>query len=204
MRRSVLLLVFLAALSGVVQVASAQDSAPPPSQGVVEPFGQPVAAPATARTALNSVFLEVAGNTGSFYSLNYERFSGNWGLRGGVSFLPAILDHWTVVMGTFVGSYYLGEGAHKLQFGLGLTANYDIRSAQYFDTYHEPQTETGGIAATGVIGYRYLPSDGGLDFGVGWTPYVGFQPGVFGVLTPLWVYNLIGFLSIGVHVGYTF
>jgi hypothetical protein len=64
--------------------------------------------------------------------------------------------------------------------GLGATVIYFAASSDSTGTKFEG-TGTGlGIAATGIVGYRYLPRDGGLTFGAGFTPLLraskGFLP----------------------------
>ncbi len=140
----------------------------PPEAGLADPF---------ARTANNSFFLELGGNA-LFYSLNFEHIFGasNLSLRAGFGYIH--------LYGTFFGSYhdeedlsvpivasyYLGGPNHKLQLGAGVVfVDRDGATAQGKESL-----------ATLVIGYRYLPYDGGFNFGVAFTPF--FSPGP--VMTP--------------------
>jgi len=208
-RSAPLLVLFLFAIlslanSNTVAAQQAQDvTAQPAGNLAQQPYAVGDPGPA-ARTAVNSLFFELAGNGASLYSINYERFFDKWGLRGGISFLPSgtVDTTWSFSTATIVGSYHLGDGAHKLQVGLGVTASYASR-ARPPGSYGGTEAR-GGIAATAVVGYRYLPADGGFDFGVGWTPIVGFQPGVLGVFFNNTFANVIGLLGIGLHFGYAF
>lgn len=166
--------------------ASASASAPrrrrrpppvPPAAYNLEDAPEPRLADPFARTANNSLFLELGGNA-LFYSLNFEHIFGgsNLSLRVGFGYIH--------LYGTFFGSYhdeedlavpivasyYLGGANHKLQLGAG---------AVFVD--REGATAYGREAlATLVVGYRYLPYDGGFNFGVAFTPF--FSPGP--VMTP--------------------
>lgn len=132
----------------------------------------------------NHVFFEALGN-GLLYSVDYERLIDAWhvGLRGGLSYFTYAVSEYggsgnlTLITAPFVASYYLGLGAshHKVQLGLGATVLYfgastDARGAEFAG-----ERAGLGVAATGVVGYRYLPRDGGVSFGVGFTPLV--RPG---------------------------
>ncbi|HEU4534113.1 MAG TPA: hypothetical protein VFS00_08345, partial [Polyangiaceae bacterium] len=130
--------------------ARAQDDSPPapatppapgaavPPAGAPAPYVAPPEAPAAERprTANNAVFAELLGN-GGIYSINYERFLGDFGVRAGFSYLslegsttlkcgstgPCSTASAKVSLTTvpIVGSYYLGGENHKLQLGAGLT-----------------------------------------------------------------------------------
>ncbi len=133
----------------------------------------------------NAVFAEVLGN-GLLYSINYERFI--WpipiGLRAGASFFTyAVSDvsgsgNLTLVTFPITASYYWGTLCHKLQLGLGATILYTSASSDSTGTTYG---STGiGVAATAIIGYRYLPVGRGVTFGGGFTPLLrasrGFLP----------------------------
>ena len=77
-----------------------------------------------------------------------------------------------ILIATFpvVASWYFGFGAtpHKIQLGVGATllwvdASTDATGTEYGDTGF-------AVAATAVVGYRYLPAHGGFTFGAGFTP----------------------------------
>jgi len=123
-----------------------------------------------SRTANNSFFIELGGS-GLFYTFNYERIFGDADISLRVGFGYLHLD------GTFLGhafneedlsvpaiaSYYLGRGSHRIQIGLGGVLLY-----QQADGSHEGTTTSLNVA--GVLGYRYLPLDGGVNFGISFTP----------------------------------
>ena len=128
-----------------------------------------------SRTAFNSLFVELAG-PGLAYSINYERILGatNLSVRLGFGYIHvsgkvyglldvgADQDDLSVPL---VVSYYFGTPSHKVQLGLG--AVYRRRE----------EDENGGastyVLGTAVVGYRYLPEDGGINLGVAFTPMLG-------------------------------
>jgi hypothetical protein len=143
--------------------------------------------PASARETrvVNIVDFEALGN-GLIDSLDYERIYLAWnvGFRAGASFFTYKLSNATgagnLTLATFplVASYYFGPPRHKLQLGLGATVLYidassDAAGTKFGSTGLE-------VAATGVVGYRYLPKCRGFTFGVGFTPLFragkGFLP----------------------------
>jgi len=137
----------------------------------------------------NQVFLELLGN-GLLYSLNYEWFLTAWnqrfGIRGGASFITYKISTangaGNLVLATVpvVASWYWGPSSHKLQLGLGASALYVSAATDATGQKFSSSEEGLGIAATAVIGYRYLPRDGGFTFGIGFTPLLragkGFLP----------------------------
>ena len=62
-----------------------------------------------------------------------------------------------------VANYYVGSPNHKLQLGLG---------GVFYDREGVGVTSK-EVFGTLVVGYRYLPYDGGLNFGVAFTPFFG-------------------------------
>jgi len=132
------------------------------------------------RTALNSVYLELGGN-GPLYSLNYERFvSDEISARIGVMFMSVSAS---ATAGTTTSSAnvtwfdapltmsYLGIGGpnHKLELGAGAVMMYF--SATGASTFSAVATAKGFvIAPTAIVGYRYVPTDGGFNFRAGFTP----------------------------------
>jgi hypothetical protein len=149
---------------------------------VARPAPSPLV-PSAPDAAANLVFFEALGN-GLLYSVNYERLVDDQsvGFRAGFSyFTHAVSDYGqsgnlTLVSIPIVASYYvpLGSGsAHKIQLGFGATV-----------LYLHASTDSEGIkfgnngfslAATGIVGYRYLPRDGGITLGIGFTPLL--RPG---------------------------
>ncbi|HEU4406914.1 MAG TPA: hypothetical protein VFS43_16725 [Polyangiaceae bacterium] len=166
----------------------AQPAAPaaPPADSPAQPAAASGPAPAApepapaeqnlGRTANNAVFVELLGN-GGVYSVNYERFIDNFGIRAGFSYLSigAASDTSSAKVSfvTFpvVASYYLGSANHKLQLGAGATVVYLSGESE---TELASASASGlGVGATGVVGYRYMPRTGGFNFGVGFTPIIG-------------------------------
>ncbi|HEX3770118.1 MAG TPA: hypothetical protein VHV30_04605 [Polyangiaceae bacterium] len=130
-----------------------------------------------ARTANNSFFIQLGG-AGLFYSINFERIFGDSDVSVRFGFGYVHLD------GTIFGhlfneeditvpgilSYYVGLGGpHKIQIGLGAMLLY-----QQYDGNGPVATRTTMNFST-VLGYRYLPVDGGINFGISFTPC--FEPG---------------------------
>jgi hypothetical protein len=161
--------------------ALADDAQGPSKPPVIAPEDVPPSEPAQPRpkrTANNSIFIEGLGN-GGLYSVNYERILGdtNFSLRAGFGYFR--IDGGTTfgfanapetdLLFPVLANYYVGETSHKLQLGAG--ALFWHRSISWASSAgHEETLET---AATLVLGYRYLPRDGGFNFGVGFTPMIG-------------------------------
>lgn len=160
-----------------------------------------VAQPAIANApAPNAVSFEALGN-GLLYSISYERFLSDWsrwpiGLRIGASFFTYKISDASgsgnLTLATFplVASYYLGPARHKLQLGLGATVLYVSASSDATGTKYEGAGTGLGIAATAIVGYRYLPPAGGFVLGIGFTPLLRATKGLL-----LWG---------GASVGYSF
>jgi hypothetical protein len=153
-------------------VVEAQPDQPDQPPAVVAP-----APPAPTRSASNVIFAEALGN-GLLYSLNYERIIDKWniGLRAGASYFTYAVSTYgksgnlTIITFPLVASYYVGTPRHKLQLGLGATILYTGVSSDSTGTKFESERSGAGVSATGVVGYRYLPPDGGFSFGIGFTP----------------------------------
>jgi hypothetical protein len=147
-------------------------SAPPQVDG-----DAPSSPPSTESPAANIVFAEVLGS-GLLYSLNYERILERWnvGLRAGASFFTYGVSSYgasgnlSLLSLPLVASYYVGWHDHKLQLGLGATLLYTQVSTDSQGTAFEGERAGLGLAATAVVGYRYIPRDGGISFGIGFTP----------------------------------
>lgn len=165
----------LAAPLIILAAPAATETAPP----VVaeEPALAAPAPPAPHPTAPNVVFLEAFG-TGLLYSVNYERIIERWnvGLRGGVGYFTYAVSTYgssgnlTLMTLPLVASYYLGWSKHKVQLGLGATLLYLSASSDSRGTTFDSERSGPGLAATAVVGYRYLPRDSGFSFGIGFTP----------------------------------
>jgi hypothetical protein len=155
----------------------------------------PEPTPPPVLSGQNAVFVELLGS-GLVYSINYERILATVpvGLRAGASFftykVSQAMGSGNLTLATFplLASYYLGVACHKLELGLGATFLYSVASS---DANGIQYGDSGlGVAASGVVGYRYLPDVRGVTFGAGFTPLV--RPG-----KPFLPWG-------GVNVGYAF
>ncbi len=125
----------------------------------------------------NAVFVELLGN-GLVYSIDYERMIPSWhlGLRAGASYFAYPVSNaqgsGDLKLASFplVASYYLGSAHHKLQLGLGATILWVDASSDSTGAKFDSDVSGVGVAATGVVGYRYVPSSTGFTFGAGFTP----------------------------------
>ncbi len=140
----------------------------------------PAVPDARPRTALNDIFFEALGS-GLLYSLNYERILDKWnvGLRAGASYFTYAVSSYnrsgnlTLISFPIVASYYYGlRRGHHLQFGLGATLLYTGVATDSLGTSFDAERSGVGLAASAVVGYRYMPRDGGVSFGIGFTPLV--------------------------------
>jgi hypothetical protein len=158
-------------------------SAPAPADDRPPPPAMPAPPPET-RAGPHVVFAEALGN-GLFYTVNYEHIfdSIHLGLRVGASYFTHSVSTYggsgNLVFVSFplVASYYLGSTEHKVQLGLGATILYLDVGTDSQHTKFEGDRAGAGLAATAVIGYRYLPKGRGISFGLGFTPLL--RPGRF-------------------------
>ena len=170
---------------------------PAPAASSTPPVGPPAAAPEPAdgptlairrsaqapspppevpshelRTAFNSLFVELGGPA-LVYSIDYERLLGqsNLSVRVGFGFIHLAGDFFGThyneedISVPALLNYYLGTPAHKVQLGLGAVVR-----------HREDDFDSGSSTAgffTVALGYRYLPPDGGVNFGVAFTPMFG-------------------------------
>lgn len=160
-------------------------AAPSPSTGHAAaktpetPAVRPAQDSKSAPPASNVVFAEVFGS-GLLYSVNYERIidSLHVGLRAGASYFTYAVSSYgrsgNLVLVSFplVASYYFQWANHNLQLGAGATILYTGVATDSQGTAFESERSGLGLAASAVIGYRYLPRDGGITFGVAFTPLV--------------------------------
>lgn len=145
----------------------------PPEVAAAAPV-PPAAAP---RTASNVVFAEVLGS-GLLYSLNYERLFDrlHLGARAGASYFTTSVSSYgrsgnlVLVSVPLVASYYFAWRSHNLQLGLGATFLYTKVGSDSQGTEFVTARSGFGIAASAVVGYRYLPRSRGITFGVAFTP----------------------------------
>jgi len=143
---------------------------------------RPTVAEPKDRIASHVLFAEAFG-VGLLYSLNYEYVVDAWhvGFRGGASFFTYATSSYgqsgnlTLVSFPAVASYYLAlpdHPSHRLQLGLGATLLYLDAASDSQGTKFGGERAGVGLAFTGVVGYRYQPRDGGVIFGIGFTPLV--------------------------------
>ena len=167
-------------------------SNPPPPVVYTQPA--PAAAPAAApvpyqetvpekkskeRTAFNSIFIELLGN-GGLYSLNYDRLVTDYlSIRGGFSYFSISAagngSSASVTFMTFpiMANFLVGSPSHKLELGAGPLFAYAGGSTSSGGVGGTVSGSGFGVAGTAVIGYRYVPYDGGFHFKVGFTPLFG-------------------------------
>lgn len=159
-----------------------EPTAAPPEE-VPPPAAESQSAPRTSseagpeRTAKNLIFLEGFGS-GLLYSVSYERIidSLNLGLRIGVSYFTYPVSSYgqsgnlTLFTLPIMASYYAGWETHKIQIGLGATLIATDAATDSQGTSFGGERAGVGLAAAGYIGYRYLPLDHGITFGLGFSP----------------------------------
>jgi hypothetical protein len=155
--------------------------APESAEQAVDPPPAAAAGPTdgSERTAPNNVFFEALGS-GLLYSLNYERVLEKLhiGLRAGASYFTYAVSSYgrsgnlTLVSFPLLASYYFGWRSHHLQLGLGATILYTGATSDSQGTTFDTERSGAGLAASGVVGYRFMPRDGGVTFGVGFTPLI--------------------------------
>ena len=136
--------------------------------------------------AKNAVFIELAGNSMHYYSLNYERMFYQKGIfksaaRVGITAFPRKIEtepkaFWDFALPLEVVGL-IGRFRHHLELGVGFTPKYyadskfEIGSRGYeFDRYQFSS------AIPFRIGYRYQKPDGGLLFRAGLMPTRSFHP----------------------------
>ena len=115
--------------------------------------------------ARNAIYLELFGN-GICTTLNYERFiQRNMSIRIGYGTAAIYQASMPVMFNIFAGKN------HRLELSVGVTFFFNrepfIRGYVFYD---ENIT-----MATGVIGYRYQPLDGGFVFKIGFIPFYAFS-----------------------------
>jgi hypothetical protein len=116
--------------------------------------------------------VELLGN-GFLYSVNYERFIGNWTtIRAGGMILTltgntADGDKVDVGVALFpvMLNYLIGSGNHHLEFGGGPLFIYVTAQSDIFEDIH-----AFGVRATARVGYVYLRPQGGWNFRIAYTP----------------------------------
>ena len=138
------------------------------------------ATPAAAQVrARNSVYAELLGN-GGLYSINYDRRLGGGGasIRVGAAsfqaqggFLVSVPDErHRFLLAPVLLNVLTGAGTHHLELGGGV-----IVGSEQVTRARSGQSERFTLlSATGTLGYRRQPADGGFVFRIGLTPIYGF------------------------------
>lgn len=115
-----------------------------------------------------AVYLEGLGS-GIVYSINYDQRFGSevdgLGFRAGVGFVYAQSD--VIISVPVLLNYLTGTNAHHLELGLG-GSFYRFPDSIIGDYDYETI-----FGATGNVGYRWSPPEGGFMFRVTWTPIIG-------------------------------
>jgi hypothetical protein len=157
------------------------DATAPPPAGA-EASSRPRPQDEDERAARNAVYVEGLG-PGLLYSINYERSFGDFAARIGFSY-------WSVTASSGDGINtaqetasiftvpitlsYLGIGSkrHMFEVGAGATIAHVGAGGTSIDT--DSSTTSSGSATVifphAVLGYRYMPPDGGFLFKVGIAP----------------------------------
>jgi hypothetical protein len=188
-----------AAAQPVAAAGATNEGPPPPVAPVAGTFpgaaspeaGTPattaVAAPA-ARTAHNSIFVELAGN-GGIYTVNYDRvINEHFSVRAGLGYMAlgasatASNGNGTTTTASasvsmlaipILANFLLGNQNHKLELGGGVTLFKMTGTSSTFEGVASGSAF--GPVGTLVAGYRYVPSDGGFTFRIGFTPLVSTE-----------------------------
>ena len=126
------------------------------------------------RRAENALYVELLG-PGLLYSVDYDRAFGDLSARIGIGYLSGTSSSFVAVPLTIS---YLGLGSKKHMFEIGagvaiwnFSANYSLLGAN-----SNSSTSATIVAATGILGYRYQPPNGGFFLRVGLSPLI-FQSG---------------------------
>lgn len=142
----------------------------------------------------NHLFVEFLGNAG-LYSLNYERMlREDFAARVGIACYGVDIENDGITVSSSLYlfpvtlSYLAGKTEHKFEVGGGLLISNASVSGKVEGLFDE-RYSSNGIAGTAIVGYRYMPKDGGVTFRAGFTPIFG----EYGVLP--WF---------GVSIGYNF
>ena len=163
-------------------VAAAFPGALPPTPGADAP-------PESERgeVSRNLIFVELGGN-GILYTVNYDRgLTDNLHVRIGIGHLaeganpistgPSDLAAQPATTLPVLVSYVRGDRSHRLEVGAGVTVLRSAGMPAMGRIAARPSDLS--IMATGVIGYRYVPREGGFTYRAGFTPLLsagGFLP----------------------------
>jgi hypothetical protein len=143
------------------------------------------------RAANNSIYAEGLG-PGIVYSLDYDRAFGDAVVRVGAGVVPgkeagkASTEPLLISVPLTVS--YIGAGSrwNMLELGAGLVYLHVAPHVRNFYVESKPET-VNTVLATGIVGYRFQPPQGGLLIRAGVCPIIG-RYGFF----PLWPYLALG------------
>lgn len=139
-----------------------------------------------ARTANNTVFLELGGNA-LIYSLNYERvLPSDVSFRAGLGYMSVSATAGSAEANASVVTIpltfsYLGLGGGSARFELGAGATMTRFSASASTGFGD-DLEAGAFVPIGtfIAGLRLAPAGGGFNFKLSFTPFwhpdIGFFP----------------------------
>ncbi|EOZ95515.1 hypothetical protein A33Q_2877 [Indibacter alkaliphilus LW1] len=146
----------------------------------------------------NTLFAEGLGS-GGLMSLNFDRrFSDNpqgFGIRAGLGYFQWSSDRFLSI--PLLANWLVGNNGKYLEVGAGLSLAY-VETFQHNPNMEvsleefEPSSRFGLMQAPLLnIGYRRQPIDGGFNFRVGLSPYVGLG-GRSGISVIPWPYMSFG------------
>lgn len=141
---------------------------------------------AAEREAKNAIYLDLLG-PGLIYSINYDRvITGDLSARIGLSYLSlgASTDDAEVgfsYLAVPLTVSYLGIGSENnmLEVGGGLVLM-SVKGSGLVDAGESSGSVEASatlLSATGIVGYRHQPADGGFVFRVGLSPLMTFGDG---------------------------
>ncbi len=192
-------LLLVAVLGIAVPAASdAQPIEPTQSPPAAEPA--PAAQPAEVRDSNNALFAELLGSA-LLYSLNYERFIGDFSVRAGISYLPvtAILGNSgstsTSLFAVPLTFSYLGvhAGSHILELGLGPV--FVASASKGTGAATTALSGEASVVGTAIIGYRFARFMEASCFGLPSPPSSVFVTFTRGVGSPSDMYSRFQGLS---------
>ncbi len=161
---------------------SGSDGPPPVSPGQPaastssSDSARPTESATESRKAENALYVELLG-PGLLYSVNYNRAFGDVAARVGVGYLSSGGGTFLAIPLTIS---YLGLGSkrHMFELGAGVTIYYvNADSGMFYAGSSGASAAT--VVATGILGYRFQPPNGGFSLRVGLSPLIsqnGFLP----------------------------
>jgi hypothetical protein len=151
-----------------------------PDPDALEPDSEATEVARPFRRHDNLIFVELGGN-GILYTINYDRaIAAGFTFRVGLGHLAeganpiASAQTVTASLGAFgipvLINHVSGSDKHRLELGAGVTFLYTQATQA---TRYRAATPSGiSPLATALVGYRYVPEDGGFTYRVGFTPLI--------------------------------